>query len=152
MKDKLNTDLELLKLLLWQIQAEQLVGSASDKIRDLEGVRDRLTQLLPNRSCSENQRLALELLRHQACMDFFCRRRCQAIRQSDLDQSQKQLLLDELKARFERAQERFRRQWPELDDREAAALPLLLMRQSIEQEIEQQLTRLRREQYFPVIA
>ena len=148
-KSKLVTDLELLQSLLAPPPCQ---GGLLERIAGLEQARRRLHAQLPVKVSSARQQQALDILRNQACMEMFCRRRCEAIKQSELSQAEKQRLLDQLRDRFLAARERQQQGWPRLDSEEAAALPLLLMRQTLEDDIDRQLTELRQQFYSAEIA
>lgn len=152
MLEKLISNLQLMQSLLAPVQLEKTCTSVSDRIQALELARRQLHERLPVMISSARQQRALDILRNQACMEFFYNRRCESIRNSELDPLHKQGLVMDLTVRYQQAKERMQAEWPALESHEADILPLLLMRQSIEEDIEKQLSSLRQQMYFPAIA
>lgn len=148
----LQSDLELMQSLLKSLQHPSNRSSVLDRILTLESARRELQQKLPISRISPAQQQALDILRNQACMEIFYNRRSQAILDSQIPAADKKSLLMELSLKYHQACHRMNAQWPSLTSEQESKLPLLLMRQSLESDIDQALTQLRKQMYFPQIA
>lgn len=109
----------------------------------LEATRDKALELLPDPRLSQAQLRALDILRHQRCLEQLYHQRCEALRQSNLPQAQQAKLRHELAHSRRQARQRLMTSWPELSSAELEALPLLLMRQALSDEIETRLEALK---------
>lgn len=120
-------------------QAEEIYT----RMLELEQARDKALQLLPNPHLSQRQLRALEILRRQAGMRQMYRQRCQSLVQARLAPEQQNHLQQELDQQHHQAQQRLLIGWPPLSHREYETLPILLMRQNLEREIDRLLESLK---------
>jgi len=123
----------------------QRLNTVHDKRRVLKQAHSQLMQELPLPSGSPNQQKALEILRAQACIELFCKRRIEKLKASALPDAQKQNLIADLALNLSQSQARLSAQWPVLTPEEEEILPLLLMRQSLEEEFSMLWMQLKKE-------
>lgn len=136
MQVKLNVCLSLMQSLLDSLQSMSSQITPAEQIRALEEAKKHLSKRLPVLVTSRRQQQALDVLKTEACMELFCNRRIEKIRESSLPESHKQTLIGELQQRYLHACQQVQALWPVLEPQEEAVLPLLLLRQSVETEIE----------------
>lgn len=139
-----NTQLKLTHPLLtnWLNPAQQAEDNYT-RMLELEQARDKALQLLPNPKLSPRQQRALEILQRQDCLNQIYHQRCQAVQQAGLLPEQQNSLQLELAKNNYQAHQRLMIGWPSLSSSEYEALPLLLMRQNVAQQIDKQLESLK---------
>ncbi|MBT9547639.1 MAG: hypothetical protein IV090_19760 [Candidatus Sericytochromatia bacterium] len=142
MQIKLNVCLTLMQSLLDSLQSMSNQSTPAEQILALEEAKKHLSQRLPVLVTSHRQQQALDVLKTEACMELFCNRRIEKIRESSLPESRKQSLIEELQHRYLNACQQLQVIWPVLEPQEEVVLPLLLLRQSVETEIENRIEAL----------
>jgi hypothetical protein len=135
MQVKHKTCLELLRSLLAPLQSLPKGGSTSEQLILLENAKQNLYQRLPIGISNHGQQQAVNILNLKACMELFCKRRIEKIRASSLAEVRKTELINALKQRLSNALQELEAQWPSLETHEEVILPLLLLRQNVEAEI-----------------
>lgn len=110
---------------------------------ELDQIRDKALDMLPNPRPNDRQRRALEILQRQQELENRYMQRCEALLQAGLPAQQQDWLTRELHQELRRAWAELMQDWPELNSSEIDALPLLLMRRNVSSEIDQRLETLK---------
>lgn len=142
MQVKLNVCLTLMQSLLDSLQTMSSQMTPAEQIQALVAAKKKLSERLPVLVTSCRQQQALDLLKTEACMELFCKRRIEQLQASSLPEPRKQTLIAEMQQRHLNAEQQLQVLWPALEPQEEAVLPLLLLRQSIETEIENRIDAL----------
>lgn len=136
----------------WLQVRPQAPEARYQQMLSLDESRTRALELLPSPELTPRLQQALEILCRQACLSQSYQQRCRAIEQAGLLPQQQAELRLGLADRYQQAVASLMLAWPPLESAELDALPLLLMRQRLDQEIDQKLEALRLELHFGACA